>query len=69
MSNNILSVIERQSTPEFNGIYIFLCTDCVNHTGGCQCSKGVFIAFEGANIPNCCYYERGGECPHCGLYQ
>ena len=38
----------------------FLCSSCQNHTGGCQCSKGVFIAFEGANLSLCRMYEEAG---------
>ena len=66
MSNNILAEIVTQSNPDFNGTYSFPCADCVNHTGGCQCNKGIFIAFEGANLSNCIYYERGRKCYHCG---
>ena len=66
MSNNIKAEIEKQSTTTYDGHVVFLCATCKNHTGGCQCAKGVFIAFEGANIPMCCFYQQGIKCPHCG---
>ena len=44
----------------------FLCATCKNHSGGCKCDAGIFIAFEGANLSNCSYYQKGLKCPHCG---
>jgi len=38
----------------------FICSSCNNHTGGCQCAKGVFIAFEGANLSACRLYDKSG---------
>jgi len=65
MSNSIGQEIEKQSQPTFNGTYLFICSDCKHYEGGCKCEKGVFIAFEGANISSCVYYETGIKCPHC----
>ena len=44
----------------------FVCVSCKNYTGGYSCSKGVFVAFVGANMSGCIYYEKGVSCPHCG---
>lgn len=46
----------------------FPCSSCKNYGGGCVCEKGVFIAFEGANLSNCMYQDKGKACPHCGRY-
>lgn len=44
----------------------FICASCKNYKGGCGCEKYVFIAFEGANMASCSFYQRGIKCPHCG---
>jgi len=66
MSNSIGQEIEKQSQLISNGTYNFICKDCKNYMGSCVCLKGVFIAFEGANIPLCYFYKQGIKCPHCG---
>jgi len=43
-----------------------VCGDCKNYKGACACEKNVFIAFEGANMSNCSFYDKGKKCPHCG---
>lgn len=62
--NSVADEIVRQSLQMES--YNFLCKDCVNHLGGCGCAKGVFVAFEGANLSNCVFYKHGRICPHCG---
>ncbi len=44
----------------------FKCATCKNYKGGCCCEKWMFIAFEGANLSGCQFYEMGRKCPHCG---
>ena len=44
----------------------FVCSSCVYYQGGCGCLKGIFIAYEGANLTHCSYYKEGFRCPHCG---
>lgn len=45
---------------------VFLCEQCTNYKGALVCQKGVFIAFEGANLSHCSFFWRGRKCPHCG---
>ena len=66
MSSSIRDEIEKQSTTTFDGKVTFLCETCKNYKGSCICEKGVFIAFVGANIPLCHFYEQGKKCPYCG---
>lgn len=44
----------------------FLCASCKNYKGALSCEKGLFIAFEGANLSHCSYFVRGRRCSHCG---
>ena len=44
----------------------FICEHCKNYEGGCACAQHIFIAFTGANMEHCHYYERGVKCPYCG---
>ena len=44
----------------------FICESCVNYQGKLVCSKGVFIAFVGANMSGCFGYVKGHKCRHCG---
>jgi len=44
----------------------FYCKNCRHYKGGCGCEQCVFIAFVGANMSNCSYYQKGIKCPHCG---
>lgn len=44
----------------------FRCNKCKNYKGNLACEKNIFIAFEGANMAMCRYYELGRKCPHCG---
>lgn len=44
----------------------FICRKCRFYKGECSCKKGVFIAFESANMTNCWGFEKGQTCPHCG---
>ena len=44
----------------------FICHDCSNYEEGCKCIKGIFIAFTGANMSGCRYFEKGHKCKHCG---
>lgn len=41
------------------------CLNCRNYKGKLRCEANVFIAFEGANLSMCSFYERGRQCPHC----
>ncbi len=66
MNNTIIEELTHQSTPSLNGTCNFICSECKNYKGSCICEKGVFIAFVGANIPLCSFYEWGKHCPHCG---
>jgi hypothetical protein len=45
---------------------VFRCASCLNYKGACTCEKGIFIAFEGANLTHCSYYQQGKKCRHCG---
>ncbi|KKL49920.1 hypothetical protein LCGC14_2310640 [marine sediment metagenome] len=42
------------------------CLTCRNYKGQLRCGANVFIAFEGANLAMCSFYERGRKCSHCG---
>ena len=62
--STIMEEITRQSQnvrPEN-----FICATCKYHTDGYGCQKGVFVAFQGANMSGCGWYELGKPCPHCG---
>ncbi len=64
MSNGILDEMARQSqgmSPEK-----FICATCTKYEGALKCRIGVFIAFKGANMTGCWYYELGRKCLHCG---
>lgn len=56
--------LERQSVAM--GGDNFICVDCKFHKDGYGCEKNVFVAFVGANMSGCRFYERGVKCPHCG---
>ena len=64
--SDIRSEIAKQSVDM--GWDNFPCSSCKNYMGGCGCEKGVFIAFEGANLSGCIYQDKGKACPHCGRY-
>ena len=64
MSNNALDEIGGQSKDVET--WVFCCDTCRNYRGNLVCSKGVFIAFKGANLSGCIYYVGGKECRHCG---
>lgn len=62
--STIIEEINRQSqdlSPEN-----FRCDKCKNYEGKLVCLKGVFIAFEGANLSVCMFFRPGQKCPHCG---
>jgi hypothetical protein len=44
-----------EQTPTADG---WICPKCVYHKGGCGCSKGVFIAFVGANTSRCQFFHE-----------
>lgn len=46
----------------------FICLKCKNYNGTLNCQKNVFIAFEGANMSHCSFWEKGQRCPYCGRY-
>jgi hypothetical protein len=61
---SILKEMEKQSQdicPEN-----FICSNCKNYKGACACEANVFIAFVGANMSNCRFYQSGRKCPYCG---
>lgn len=64
MSNGIRDEIIKQSRNWEQGF--FLCASCRNYKGALVCENGIFIAFEGANLTHCSYYELGKKCRHCG---
>jgi len=66
MSHGIAEEIVKQSQGA--GWENFVCSVCKNYAGGCVCERGVFIAFEGADVSGCIYQEKGRACPHCGRY-
>lgn len=59
----IINEMIKQSQPSE---YAFTCTSCKNYKGSLSCEKKVFIAFEGANLDHCSFYEVGRKCRHCG---
>lgn len=62
--SSILTEMQKQSQnvkPEN-----FICEQCVSYDGGVGCKQNIFIAFKGANMVNCCFFEPGMKCPHCG---
>lgn len=63
-TNSIQTEMARQS-QDMGGLN-FICSDCRNYEGGCKCNLGVFIAFTGANMSTCRFYQNGSKCPHCG---
>ena len=67
MSKNISLEVERQS--QNTTIDNFLCQHCIYYKGSLVCENGVFIAFQGANVSGCRFYQCGTKCPHCGLYR
>jgi hypothetical protein len=65
MSQTILEEMQKQAQgmcPEK-----FVCKDCINYKGNLACDKNVFIAFVGANMSSCSFYQWGITCAHCGL--
>lgn len=44
----------------------FICNECKNYHGALSCEKGIFIAFEGANLSGCPYFSPGRKCRYCG---
>ena len=44
----------------------FLCDYCKSYKGKLSCEKGIFIAFAGANLSHCSFFERGRSCKYCG---
>ncbi len=63
VSNNIVDEMYRQLqnlTSENFG-----CDSCKNYEGSLVCKQRVFIAFKGANMSNCLFYQRGTLCPQC----
>ncbi len=64
--NSIRTEIEKQSqNMSWDN---FLCSICKNYQGKLICLKGVFIAFTGANMSGCYYFEGGRLCKRCGKY-
>ena len=45
---------------------VFRCDSCINYKGALVCEKRAFIAFAGANLTHCSYYQWGIKCRHCG---
>lgn len=45
----------------------WVCPQCIHYKGKLICEKGIFIAFSGANMSGCCYYNSGKKCHHCGM--
>lgn len=45
---------------------IFICKKCIHYAGKLRCNKSVYIAFVGADMSDCIYYEEGKICKHCG---
>ncbi len=64
MANSITEAIAQQSA----GINVsdWRCLTCRNYRGNLGCNKNVFIAFTGANMNLCAWYECGRKCRHCG---
>ncbi len=64
MGDAITEAIARQS----DGINVddWRCLTCRNYKGNLACNKNVFIAFTGANMNLCAFYERGQRCAHYG---
>ena len=44
----------------------FACRDCRHYAGRLICERGVFIAFEGANMSDCSAYETERRRPQGG---
>lgn len=68
MANDIAQEIARQSIgPGDPNLFwnLFWCGHCRNYEGALVCKKGVFIAFEGANLSNCRFFDLGKKCAHC----
>jgi hypothetical protein len=63
---SIENEILKQSTYHDWELGKFQCELCINYLGGCGCSKGVFIAFVGANLTHCHFFIKGQKCPKCG---
>lgn len=62
--NNITDEILRQSQNVKPGV--FSCSSCLHYKGALVCEKGIFIAFEGANLLHCPQFDGGKKCRHCG---
>lgn len=60
----LIDEILRQSQCWERGV--FRCDTCRNYKGALACEKGLFIAFEGANLNHCGFYVPGKKCRHCG---
>ena len=65
-TNGIIAEINRQSQYIEEDPNPFKCSTCCNYKGALKCGKGIFIAFEGANLSGCFGYEEGNKCRHCG---
>lgn len=61
---SVSEAIARQS--ENINVDDWLCLTCKNYEGDLRCKKNVFIAFTGANMRGCYFYEHGHKCRHCG---
>jgi len=64
MTNPLKDEMVRQS--QNMGPAVFSCARCKNYKGALSCGKGLFIAFEGANLYGCQFFEAGKRCQHCG---
>lgn len=62
--STIIEEMEKQSQDM--GWHNFICNSCVSYGGNLICANNVFIAFTGANMANCRFYQKGIKCPHCG---
>ncbi len=65
MLTDIREEMDRQSQNA--GGANFWRRECKRYKGSLSCEYNVFIAFEGANMSNCGFYEPGRRCRHCGL--
>ena len=63
-SNSIADEMVRQT--QGMSLAEFRCDSCVYYDGAMRCQKNVFIAFVGANMGECRYYQWGITCKHCG---
>jgi len=54
--NSIEAEIRKQSDGA--GWENFICSKCRHYDGGVICKENVFIAFTGANMKGCIYFEE-----------